>query len=220
MNAILIDTSATVCSAALVENDKIIKHFRTDEGMRHAVDLPQFIEQAMAIVRDRNITLDVVAVSSGPGSYTGLRIGVSTAKGLCYATGARLIAVSTLRLMALELISKGSLADGAGVMPMIDARRMEVYTQRFSSLGVPTSEPEAKILDEGSFADITTPLVLCGNGAAKCAALINNNVTIVPDIVALANDNMLLLATEAFDAQRFEDVAYYEPFYLKEFYTN
>lgn len=220
MNAILIETSAATCSAALVSNNKIIKSFRSDEQMQHAVHLPVFVQEAMQIARDEGIEIDAVAVSGGPGSYTGLRIGVSTAKGLCYALGAKLVAVNTLNLIALEFTATHSdIPADAMVVPMIDARRMEVFTQPFSKDATPLGEAEAKIIDANSFADSNKPLYLCGSGAAKCSVVINTNVRIIPDVNPAANENMLRIAAEAFEKEQFEDVAYYEPFYLKEFYT-
>lgn len=220
MNAILIETSAATCSAALVSNDKIIESFRSDNAMQHAVHLPQYIEKAMRIANEKGITIDVVAVSGGPGSYTGLRIGVSTAKGLCYALGAKLVAVNTLHLIALEFIaSHKEVAADAMVLPMIDARRMEVFTQSFSANATPLGEAEAKIIDEGSFAGIGKTMYLCGSGAAKCSVVKNPHVKICPDVMPAANEEMVRLAVEAYEKGRFEDVAYYEPFYLKEFYT-
>jgi len=220
MNAILIETSAATCSAALVANNKIIKSFRTDEAMQHAVNLPRYVEEAMRIANENEIKIDAVAVSGGPGSYTGLRIGVSTAKGLCYATGAKLIAVKTLNLIASEFIANHKeLPAEALVVPMIDARRMEVFAQCFGADATPLAEAEAKIIDENSFDDIKRPLFLCGSGAAKCSVVRNNYVNIDAEVMPTANVQMLKLAIEAYNEGRFEDVAYYEPFYLKEFYT-
>lgn len=220
MNSILIETSAATCSAALVANNKIIKTFRSDEAMQHAVHLPQYMEEAMQIAKERGMKIDAVAVSGGPGSYTGLRIGVSTAKGLCYALGAKLVTVNTLNLIALEFVSGNNVIPAdALVMPMIDARRMEVFTQSFGADATPLGDAEAKIIDENSFCDIEKPIYLCGSGAAKCSVVKNTNVKIIDGVMPAANDEMLKLAAEAFEAGRFEDVAYYEPFYLKEFYT-
>ena len=220
MNALLIETSASTCSAALASNGRIIKAFRSDELMQHAVHLPKYIEEAVALARSGNITIDAVAVSGGPGSYTGLRIGVSTAKGLCYALGAKLIAVNTLNLIALEFATSHlDIPSGSRIIPMIDARRMEVFTQQYTDNVTPFSEAEAKIIDGDSFSDANCQLFLCGSGASKCSIIRNSNVNIIPDVIPLANDNMLKLATQAYDNGDFEDVAYYEPFYLKEFYT-
>lgn len=220
MNAILIETSAVTCSAALVANNKIIKSFRSDEPMQHAVHLPLFMQEAIKIAREKGMEIDVVVVSGGPGSYTGLRIGVSTAKGLCYALGAKLIALNTLNLIALEYVSShNDIPEEAIVVPMIDARRMEVFAQRFDVHAIPLGEAEAKIIKEDSFGEVDKPLLLCGSGSAKCSVVKNTNVRIFSDVMPIANEQMLSLAIEAFDKGQFEDVAYYEPFYLKEFYT-
>lgn len=220
MNAILIETSSATCSVALVVNNQIIKSFRSDEPMQHAVHLPLYVQEAMLITKEKGLEIDAVAVSCGPGSYTGLRIGVSTAKGLCYALGAKLVAVNTLNLIALEFIaSQYNIPVDALVVPMIDARRMEVFTQIFDANAIPLVDAEAKIINEDSFSDVDKPLLLCGSGAAKCSVVKNANVWIFSEVVPIANEQMLHLAIEAFDKEQFEDVAYYEPFYLKEFYT-
>lgn len=220
MNAILIETSAATCSAALVANNKIIKSFRSEEAMQHAVHLPKFMEEAMRIAKVEGFGIDAVAVSCGPGSYTGLRIGVSTAKGLCYALGAKLVAVSTLNLIALEFVAKnGDIPADAFVVPMIDARRMEVFTQCFGADATPLGLAEAKIIDEGTFGETERDLYLCGSGAAKCSVVKSPHVKICQDVVPVADAEMLKLAIEAYEAGRLEDVAYYEPFYLKEFYS-
>lgn len=220
MNAILIETSSATCSAALVANNKIIKSFRSDEPMQHAVHLPLYVQDAMHIAKEKGLEIDAVAVSCGPGSYTGLRIGVSTAKGLCYALGAKLVAVNTLNLIALEFIaSQDNIPADALVVPMIDARRMEVFTQSFDVNATPLVDADAVIISEDTFGEVEKPLFLCGSGAAKCSVVKNANVRIFSDVVPVANEQMLSLAIEAFDKGQFEDVAYYEPFYLKEFYT-
>lgn len=221
MNYLLIETSASICSVALSIDGRIVSSYRNDEPMQHATVLPRFVEQALAEMRKHGADIDVVAVSGGPGSYTGLRIGVSTAKGLCYATGAKLVQVSTLRLIALRFVNEHpELADDATIRPMIDARRMEVFTQSFCVDGKPDTDAEAMVITAESFKDIAGTLYICGSGAAKCEGILNNaNIHIVGDVTPIADNQMLVLAKEAVDDGRFEDVAYYEPFYLKEFYT-
>lgn len=221
MNFLLIETSASICSAALAIDGKIISSYRNDEPMQHAIALPHFVEQALAEARNRNVSIEVIAVSGGPGSYTGLRIGVSTAKGLCYATGAKLVQVSTLQLIALRF-TKGynKLRSDAIIRPMIDARRMEVYTQSFTVGGQSCSEAETMIITPETFANENCSLYLCGSGASKCKNVVNNEkVFIIEGIEPIADEQMLILANEAVDNGCFEDVAYYVPFYLKEFYT-
>lgn len=227
MTYLLIETSATICTLALAEDDEIICSFRNDEPMHHATSLPVFAQQALDTARQRGLKIDVVAVSGGPGSYTGLRIGVSTAKGICYATGARLVQVSTLQLIARRFLGNEDAAcrvstqQGQPVIrPMIDARRMEVYTQAFDAQGDPIDDPQALVITPDSFSDINDTLYICGSGAAKCRDVITSpNVKIADDIEPEADADMLLLAQKAVAENRFEDVAYYEPFYLKEFYT-
>ncbi|MCQ2344165.1 MAG: tRNA (adenosine(37)-N6)-threonylcarbamoyltransferase complex dimerization subunit type 1 TsaB [Paludibacteraceae bacterium] len=222
MNYLLIETSASICSVALALNSEIICSYRNDEPMQHATLLPRYVEQALAETRKRGASIDVVAVSGGPGSYTGLRIGVSTAKGLCYTTGAKLVQVSTLRLIALRFINEHpEVGKSSLIHPMIDARRMEVYTQAFGFDGKPCGDAEAKIVTPDYFVGTTeTPLYICGSGAAKCEGVVcGENVHIVGDVTPIADTDMLFLAKEAVTNGKFEDVAYYEPFYLKEFYT-
>ena len=168
--------------------------------------------------------LDAVAVGKGPGSYTGLRIGVSFAKGLCYGIGRPLIAIGSLDALtevAREDYEAGIVDverwDEATLCPMVDARRMEVYTQLFNAAGEAVSEVEAKIIDEQSFLNERTsgrPFVIFGNGAAKCSEVLQGAtlIDVAPSARGLAR-----LAEEAFVAQKFEDIAYFEPFYLKDF---
>lgn len=216
-NILLIETSAETCSVAIACDGKIIGFQMSDEPMQHATHLPVYIETAMKLIREQNITLDAIAVSSGPGSYTGLRIGVSTAKGLCYALGCKLIALNTLKIIATALRQQGPA--NAIICPLIDARRMEVYTAMYDCNLNELSPAEAKIIDENSFADIDRPIYFCGNGAEKCSTVIKNpNAQFDTTIKPIAN-MMVELAEEAYSNNQFEDVAYYEPFYLKEFYT-
>lgn len=216
-NILLIETSAETCSVAISCDGKIIGFQMSDEPMQHATHLPVYIETAMKLIREQNITLDAIAVSSGPGSYTGLRIGVSTAKGLCYALGCKLIALNTLKIIATALRQQGPA--NAIICPLIDARRMEVYTAMYDCNLNELSPAEAKIIDENSFADIDRPIYFCGNGAEKCSTVIKNpNAQFDTTIKPIAN-MMVELAEEAYSNNQFEDVAYYEPFYLKEFYT-
>ena len=189
----------------------------SNDAMQHATHLPVYIENAIKLIRQQNITLDAVAVSAGPGSYTGLRIGVSTAKGLCYAIGCKLIAIDTLKIIATSL--QQDIPANAIICPLIDARRMEVYTAMFNSNLNEISPAEAKIIDETSFSDINCPIYFCGSGAEKCSTVIKNpNAQFFTSVQPTAN-MMVSLAENAYRNNQFEDVAYYEPFYLKEFYT-
>jgi len=183
----------------------------------HAERLHLFIEQALLDAKITQSQLDAVAVSKGPGSYTGLRIGVSTAKGLCYALGIPLIGVSTLKILAAQATSNNS---DAIIIPMIDARRMEVYTQVFDSKLEALTEIEAKILDEKSFEgffDAYENIQFIGNGVKKFEeiSLSKNNVHF--SYKNPSAREMIKLASQKNKQQLYEDVAYFEPFYLKDF---
>jgi universal bacterial protein YeaZ len=215
-----IETSTTVCSVALSENGQCIFSKSNNEGMNHAALLSVFIADALESIKPLNKKLDAVAVSSGPGSYTGLRIGVSTAKGLCYGYGIPLISVSTLEVMTAQVLKSVS-NEIALFCPMIDARRMEVYAAFYNSKGEMKREISADIIDTESYAEILNaqPVYFFGNGADKLkTTLTHPNAHFIDDIVPLA-ENMIPLAEKAFAENNFVDVAYFEPFYLKEFQT-
>ena len=164
--------------------------------------------------------LDAIAVSKGPGSYTGLRVGVSTAKGLCYALDIPLIAINTLETLAYETIKKvKSKRQKANFCSMIDARRMEVYCAVFDEQMNTIKKTEAKIIDENSFADLleTSTVYFFGNGSSKCKAIITHKNAIFIDDVKCSAVNMNGIAQKLFLENQFEDVAYFEPFYLKDF---
>lgn len=220
MNILYIETSTTVCSVAVSHDGNCIFSTANYDGMNHAALLSGFIAEALDILDKQSISLDAVAVSSGPGSYTGLRIGVSTAKGLCYGLDLPLIAVSTLQIMTHQALSQVSKAD-ALYCPMIDARRMEVYTSLFDHILTEKAEVSAKIMDEDSFSDILAgqEVYFFGNGAEKCKSLLTHpNAKFIENVVPLA-ENMIQLAHKAYSEKQFVDLAYFEPFYLKEFYT-
>lgn len=212
-----IETSTDVCSVALVHNAQVLAHTEQFGTNAHASTLTPLIEK---IMKDNGLSmskLDAVAVSSGPGSYTGLRIGVSTAKGICYALGKPLIAVNSLHVIA-EAIFKAH-PEARIAAPMIDARRMEVYTELISNEGEIISDVEAKIIDNTSFANELryNKIYFGGNGANKCTAVISNpNAIFVDNILPLA-ENLAHIAQYKLDTKQFESVAYFEPFYLKEF---
>lgn len=213
-----IETSTPSCSLSVAHNSEVILSLEDNSGMNHATLLGTYIKQAMDTLRERNLSLDAVCVSQGPGSYTGLRIGVSTAKGLCFGSGAKLIAVDTLAVIA-EMARQQHNISGT-ICPMIDARRMEVYTALYKADGS-SSEVEAKIIDETSFSEElkSQELYFCGNGADKCSSLIkDSNAHFLTGIHPSAK-YMVKFAEERFKAGKFEDVAYFEPFYLKEFQT-
>lgn len=216
-----IETSTQVCSVALSENNNCIFSVSNDEGMNHAALLSTFIQEALDILKQTNKQLNAVAVSSGPGSYTGLRIGVSTAKGICYGLNIPLISISTLEIMAIAAKNKLAIETDDIFIPMIDARRMEVYDAVFDA-GLNLQRPvSADIITEGAFSDYLNNkrVFFFGNGSAKCKTLLQSpNTHFIDDIHPLA-ENMIQPALQKFTAGIFEDVAYFEPFYLKEFQT-
>lgn len=212
-----IETSTTTCSAALAVNGKLVKNMVTHEGMNHAKKLPLFIEELLQFAKDNTLKIEAVAVSSGPGSYTGLRIGVSTAKGLCYGLQVPLISIDTLATIAYPVLKESP--KNALICPMIDARRMEVYTALYDNEGKRINSIEAKIIDETAFQQELNQqaIYFCGNGSQKCeSTLIHDNAHFVHDITPLA-ENMVSLSETKFENKEFENVAYFEPFYLKEF---
>jgi tRNA threonylcarbamoyladenosine biosynthesis protein TsaB len=184
------------------------------EHFIHAEQLHPLIEQLRLQAGVDWSTLDAVAVSKGPGSYTGLRIGVSAAKGLCYATGAKLIALDTTAILAHAVLPVNAESDL--IIPMIDAGRMEVYCAVFDAVGLRIRNDEARILDETFFSEFGEKrLLLTGDGAAKCAPWTSNLISIHSNFPSATM--MHALATDAYNNQRFEDVSYFEPFYLKDY---
>ena len=218
-----IETGTDICSVALIRDGELIALRESDEERNHAKKIAVFVDE---LLREYDIAaeeLDAVAVSKGPGSYTGLRIGVSFAKGLCYGQNIPLVAVGSLDSLvevAREDFEAGIIDieqwDNALLCPMIDARRMEVYTQLFDTDGVAQSEVEAKIIDEESFSEERKdrPFVIFGNGAKKCTEVLEGAtfIEVVPSARGMAR-----LAERAFAEGKTEDVAYFEPFYLKDF---
>ncbi len=226
MSCILnIETSTSVCSVALSMDAEVLFEKTSFDGPSHAALLGVFVEEALSVLKEKGRKApDAVAVSSGPGSYTGLRIGVSVAKGLCFGFGIPLISIPTLDIMAATVCSKGDsriVPAGGGCLycAMLDARRMEVYAAIYDSSLVPVRLAAADIVDAGTYASYLEKGKVCffGNGASKCKPVITSpNAIFIEDIHPLAV-NMVPLAEQAFAAGRFEDTAYFEPFYLKEF---
>ena len=211
---ILIETSTALCSAALAENGAITAYKESSAPKAHASLTAVFIQDMLA---ERGITLadcDAVCVSKGPGSYTGLRVGVSTAKGLCFGSGKPLLAVGTLDTLVAQALSP---AEYRYIIPMIDARRMEVYAAVFEN-GKQITETAPAIIDENSFAEYLEQgsCLFIGDGAGKCADVIKHPNAHFCQCHPKAS-SMLSPALEAYKEKRFEDVAYFEPFYLKEF---
>lgn len=214
-----IETSTDVCSVALTCDGQVVFNKENHESMSHASSLGGYVQDALSVAKSHRLAIDAVAVSRGPGSYTGLRIGVSEAKGLCFGLDVPLIAVDTLAVMACAVMFKKDIDEDALLCPMIDARRMEVYSAVYDRALNQVKPVSAEIIDENSYADILTrkPVIFLGNGAGKCRDVITgDNARYIDGICPLAAD-MLALSEMAFRNSRFENVAYFEPFYLKEF---
>lgn len=219
LTIIHIETSTNVCSVAVSCNGAVIFDISNNEGLNHAAMLSPFVQQALEKIKELNLKPDAVAVSGGPGSYTGLRIGVSTAKGLCFGFGIPLIAVDTLRIICEDALTKFAIEKDAVLCPMIDARRMEVYTALYNSDLEEIKQVSAEIINEDSFLDIleSKKMYFFGNGADKCKSVITHpNALFISDVEPLAK-NMMRQAEQKFSAGEFADTAYFEPFYLKEF---
>lgn len=220
MSCILsIETSTSVCSVALSMDGEVLFEKASFDGPSHAALLGVFIEEALSVSKGKGKKLDAVAVSSGPGSYTGLRIGVSVAKGLCFGFGIPLIGIHTLDIMAATAIKENKSAADCLYCAMLDARRMEVYAAIYDSSLKLVRETTADIVEADTYSPYLEKGKICffGNGAAKCKSVITSpNAIFIEDIHPLAV-NMIPLAEQAFAAGQFEDTAYFEPFYLKEF---
>jgi tRNA threonylcarbamoyladenosine biosynthesis protein TsaB len=216
-NILLIETATQVCSIAL-SIDGVAMHLReSNEKNVHSARITLFISEVMELASLTYQDLDAVAVSMGPGSYTGLRIGVSTAKGICYAVDKPLIAINTLQSMAAGMPSPGT---PSLLCPMIDARRMEVYTALFTPDLEVYRETKAEIIDEKSFAaELENYQVwFFGDGAEKCKSVLGNNPNAhFVDDFQISSAFMSALAEDKYRKSDFEDVAYFEPFYLKDF---
>ncbi len=213
-----LETSTTVCSASIARDGNVIAEKVSYEGKSHATLLTVFVQQLLEENNIKASELDAVAVSQGPGSYTGLRIGVSTAKGLCYALGAKLLAIDTLKAMAIMARKNVNVAPDL-YCSMIDARRMEVYTAMYDANLDKVDETRALVVDSQSFAELlkTKRIAFYGDGAGKCRQVIDSdNAVFVDDVCPLAS-NMAQLAEDAYANADFKDVAYFDPFYLKDF---
>lgn len=219
MSVILqIETSTQVCSVAISRDGDTIALKEQAASNIHAGSLTLFIQEVMSEAGLEFSSLDAVAVSKGPGSYTGLRIGVSTAKGLCYALDVPLIAIDTLQMMSAGFLSHYPQYEGL-ICPMIDARRMEVFTAVFDA-GLNAVRPvEAKIIDGGSYQDLLADqrISFIGDGAGKCEDTLKHQNAVFETLNFNSARHMGKLADEAFQKADFVDVAYFEPFYLKDF---
>lgn len=212
-----LETSVDTCSVALHDRGKLLTSETIEEPQAHASKLGLLIEKVLHGSQKATKELEAVAITSGPGSYTGLRIGVSTAKGLCYSLDIPLIAVNTLQLMAYQ--ASHSISEGTLMCPMIDARRMEVYSLLMDSSLSILAPIKAEVIDEQSYAEVLSNqrIAFFGNGAAKCKSVIAQpNATfidgIIPSAISLGE-----MAALKFENTEFEDLIHFEPFYLKEF---
>lgn len=223
-----IETATEGCSVAVSEDGANI--FNTDnfdelrgagkKDTNHSKRLGVFVDEAMSFTDNHGIPFDAVAVSSGPGSYTGLRVGVSMAKGVCYGQNLKLISVPTLELLSVPvLLIHDDLPEDALICPMLDARRMEVFTALYTRALRPVVDVQAMVIDENSFKEHLDkhPIYFFGNGAEKCKAVINHPNAHWFDGIELNAKYMAPLAEKKFLRGEFEDVAYFEPNYLKEF---
>jgi tRNA threonylcarbamoyladenosine biosynthesis protein TsaB len=218
MSVILsIETATSVCSCALARDGELLVAREDYRGQSHASLLGLFVHEIMAFARGQNLTPHAIAVSSGPGSYTGLRIGVSEAKGLSYGLNIPLIALPTPLIMASMMREQAE--EGTLLCPMIDARRMEVYATFYDRSLHTVRKTAADIVEEGSYAELlaANKVLFFGNGAEKCKIHLNHPHALFADEVHPLASGMIPLAEEAFAAGRFVDSAYFEPFYLKEF---
>ena len=221
MSCILnIETSTNVCSVAVSQDGACIFEKEDHSGPNHAERLGSFVDEALSFTDNHAIPFDAVAVSCGPGSYTGLRIGVSMAKGICYGRGLKLLGVPTLEILCVPVLLREMVAEeNALLCPMLDARRMEVYAALYDRALHEVRETGADIVDEQTYRSHLEhrPVYFFGNGSAKCAeAIAHPNAHFLPDIVPLAK-YMGPLAEKAMARGEFQDVAYFEPYYLKEF---
>jgi tRNA threonylcarbamoyladenosine biosynthesis protein TsaB len=221
-----LETATRVCSAGLFSDDTLISLRESDQPNIHSASLTVFVEEVMKEAGISFSSLAAVAVSMGPGSYTGLRIGVASAKGFCHALDKPLIAVSTLHTMALGMAATPTLSDihqdlsKVLFCPMIDARRMEVYCGVYDFFGNEIREVRADIIDPASFSDLLHDRMILfgGDGAEKCRELLGRypNARFMTDFQA-SSRFMVKPAFEKFHQQSFENLAYFEPFYLKDF---
>ncbi len=218
---ILIETSTSLCSTALVEDGKVVCERLSEEPRAHASMTAPYVSEMLKEKGLKVSDCDAVAVGKGPGSYTGLRVGVSTAKGLCFGAGIPLISIGTLDTLAWQALDEGLVPEGCKyIIPMIDARRMEVYTGVFNPDCRQISPTVASVVTEDSFKEYLAegPVLFIGDGAGKCKETINDPKAVFVQCCPKAS-GMTRPATAALDEGRFEDVAYFEPFYLKEFVT-
>ncbi|WP_018341363.1 tRNA (adenosine(37)-N6)-threonylcarbamoyltransferase complex dimerization subunit type 1 TsaB [Cytophaga aurantiaca] len=214
-----VDTSTSICSVALHLDGKLIAHTETFLERSHSRNIAHMVDHILAISEITPQSLDAYAVSAGPGSYTGMRIGTSTVKGYCFALDKPLVSVSSLYSLAAKLEYK---QPGLLYVPMIDARRMEVYTATFDSELREISNEEALVLDESSFQEQLSrgKVLFGGDGSSKFENICSNANALFASKAYPSAEFMGIKAFEKFSNQKFEDIAYFEPNYIKEFHTN
>ena len=225
MTILCIETSTSVCSAAVCENGSLIRQCISLEGSNHARLLPRYIEELLSFAREQALSIDAVALSEGPGSYTGLRIGTSTAKGICYGLNIPLIPVPTLEVLCeaarQRLEVSGERIEDAILVPMIDARRMEVYTAVYDGKEANGERRMAKAVvveNEDSLMSEGKHVYYFGDGAEKCSKVFTKpNWHYVPGIVPEARFLAMTVGSPSVDRREKVNLAYYEPYYLKEF---
>ncbi|TFG44532.1 MAG: tRNA (adenosine(37)-N6)-threonylcarbamoyltransferase complex dimerization subunit type 1 TsaB [Bacteroidia bacterium] len=223
---ICLETSTPVCSVALCDSGGTVALKESSEDKSHASGLTVFIEELLSGAGLMASDLEAVAVSKGPGSYTGLRIGVSTAKGIAYAASIPLIGVETTLSMFYgitdDLKRKYGIDEDSLLVPMLDARRMEVYYSILTSGGQVVREITAEIIDEGSFKDLpdSGKVLIFGDGASKCRQVLKRDNIVFADEFQISAAYMYKPAFKSLRERHFEDIAYFEPFYLKDFITS
>ena len=213
-----IETSSKICSVALSHEGEVVFSLSSEEEMNHAAELAPFAQRCLAELKRRELKLDAVAVSIGPGSYTGLRIGLSLAKGLCFGLNIPLITVNTLEILAVKaMFSIGLFDENLVFIPMIDARRMEVYTAAYNLKMEQLLPPQPLILNEDSFSLFAADtVVMVGDGVSKAKEILKIRAEEYVDCYPMATD-MVALSEKAFRKKEFADLAYSTPFYLKNF---
>jgi tRNA threonylcarbamoyladenosine biosynthesis protein TsaB len=221
-----IETATPLCSVALALDGKVLAQRETLEDKSHAARLTAFIEEMLKETGLRIKDLDAIAIGKGPGSFTGLRIGVSAAKGLCYGSGLPLIAVGTLRILFKQALDRAQTQawfqesrDNVLFCPMIDARRMEVFTCLFTITGKEAESVSAKIIGPETYTELLSSarIAFFGSGMDKCREVLSHpNASFIHDVYPHA-DSLAILSEETYQKKMFEDLAYFEPFYLKDF---
>ncbi len=218
-----IETATPLCSVALSQNDQLIRAVESETPNAHSSFLSVYINELLEASGIEMHQLSAVSVSNGPGSYTGLRIGLSTAKGICYGLDIPLIVISTLQILAAtELMENGSVSEKSLIIPLMDARRMEVYTAAYNNQLEEITPPHAMILDQESYKDLlsSNPCIFIGDGLEKATPILSASKNFISGTQRYPKaEAMAMLAYEKYQKCEFADVAYIEPFYVKEVYT-